>query len=75
MVLIDTLIRQVPGVLGDEESLTEESHAVPGVVEYPQYTRPRIFRGMEVPEVLLSGDHEEIAQWRQQQSAQRSALK
>jgi tRNA (guanine37-N1)-methyltransferase len=75
MVLIDTLIRQVPGVLGDEESLREESHAVPGVVEYPQYTRPRIFRGMEVPEVLLSGDHEEIAQWRQQQSAQRSALK
>ena len=73
MVLIDTLIRQVPGVLGDEDSLKEESHAAPGLVEYPQYTRPRVFRGMEVPEVLLSGDHEEIARWRQQQAEERSA--
>jgi tRNA (guanine37-N1)-methyltransferase len=72
MALIDTVIRQVPGVLGDEESLTEESHAAPGMVEYPQYTRPRVFRGMEVPEVLLSGNHEEIAEWRRQQSAQLS---
>ena len=72
MALIDTLIRQVPGVLGDENSLTEESHAAPGMVEYPQYTRPRVFRGMEVPEVLLSGDHEAIALWRQQQMEERS---
>ena len=70
--LIDTLIRQVPGVLGDENSLTEESHAAPGMVEYPQYTRPRVFRGMEVPEVLLSGNHEDIARWRQQQMEERS---
>src|SRR5205807_7243753 len=72
MVVIDTVIRYVPGVLGDEESVTEESHSEPGRLEYPQYTRPRVFRGMEVPEVLLSGDHEAIAAWRRQQSAERS---
>src|SRR5438874_13608673 len=58
MVVIDTVIRYVPGVLGDEESLAEESHNEPGRLEYPQYTRPRVFREMEVPAVLLSGDHE-----------------
>jgi len=58
MVVIDTVIRYVPGVLGDPESLTEESHNDPGRLEYPQYTRPREFRGMEVPEVLLSGNHQ-----------------
>jgi len=73
MVVIDTVIRYVPGVLGDEESAVEESHSEPGRLEYPQYTRPREFRGMEVPEVLLSGDHNAIAQWRQEQSDQRSA--
>ncbi len=73
MVVIDTVIRQVPGVLGDEASLDEESHSEPGIVEYPQYTRPRVFRGMEVPEILLSGDHEEIARWRQEQSRLRSS--
>ena len=57
MVVIDTVIRYVPGVLGDPESVTEESHSDPGRLEYPQYTRPRVFRGMAVPEVLLSGDH------------------
>ena len=57
MVLIDSVIRLVPGVLGDPESLTEETHNDPGVVEYPQYTRPRVFRGAEVPEVLLGGNH------------------
>ncbi|MBI3824272.1 MAG: tRNA (guanosine(37)-N1)-methyltransferase TrmD [Planctomycetes bacterium] len=72
MVVIDTVIRYVPGVLGDEESLTEESHSEPGRLEYPQYTRPREFRGMEVPEILLSGNHAAIAQWRQEQSEQRS---
>lgn len=72
MVVIDAVIRYVPGVLGDENSLTEESHTSPGRIEYPQYTRPRVFRGMEVPEVLLSGNHPEIARWRQEQSAQRS---
>ena len=72
MVVIDTVIRYVPGVLGDEESVTEESHSEPGVIEYPQYTRPRVFRETEVPEILLSGNHEAIAKWRQEQSDQRS---
>jgi tRNA (guanine37-N1)-methyltransferase len=72
MVVIDTVIRYVPGVLGDEESVTEESHSEPGRLEYPQYTRPRVFRGMEVPEILLSGNHPAIAQWRKEQSEQRS---
>jgi tRNA (guanine37-N1)-methyltransferase len=72
MVVIDTVIRHVPGVLGDEESTLDESHNEPGRVEYPQYTRPRVFRGLEVPEVLLSGNHPAIAQWRREQSAQRS---
>jgi tRNA (guanine37-N1)-methyltransferase len=72
MVVIDTVIRYVPGVLGDADSVAEESHSEPGRLEYPQYTRPREFRGMQVPEVLLSGDHQAIARWRQQQSDQRS---
>src|SRR5438132_7579702 len=72
MVVIDTVIRYVPGVLGDPESVTEESHSESGRLEYPQYTRPREFRGMEVPEVLLSGNHQAIARWRQEQSELRS---
>ena len=72
MVVIDTVIRYVPGVLGDEESLTEESHSEPGRIEYPQYTRPRVFRGLEVPDVLLSGNHPAVARWRREQSLARS---
>src|SRR5262245_24640316 len=72
MVVIDTVVRYVPGVLGEEDSLKEESHAEPGLVEYPQYTRPRDFRGMAVPEILLSGNHPAIAQWRRQQAEIRS---
>jgi tRNA (guanine37-N1)-methyltransferase len=72
MVVIDTVIRYVPGVLGDAESVKEESHSDPGRIEYPQYTRPRVFRGMAVPEVLVSGNHQEVAHWRQQQSEERS---
>jgi tRNA (guanine37-N1)-methyltransferase len=72
MVVIDAVIRYIPGVLGDEESVSEESHSEPGRLEYPQYTRPRVFRGMEVPEILLSGNHPEIARWRREQSEQRS---
>ena len=72
MVVIDTVVRYVPGVLGDADSVTEESHSDPGRLEYPQYTRPRIFREMAVPEVLLSGDHQAIARWRCQQSETRS---
>ena len=72
MVLIDTVVRYVPGVLGDADSVTEESHSEPGLVEYPQYTRPREFRGLSVPDVLVSGDHEAVAEWRRQQTAARS---
>jgi tRNA (guanine37-N1)-methyltransferase len=72
MVVIDTVIRYVPGVLGDLESVEEESHSDPGRLEYPQYTRPRVFREMAVPEVLLSGNHQAIARWRREQSEARS---
>jgi tRNA (guanine37-N1)-methyltransferase len=72
MVVIDTVIRYVPGVLGDASSVTEESHSEAGRLEYPQYTRPRVFRGMAVPEILLNGNHQAIARWRREQSEARS---
>ena len=72
MVLIDALIRLVPGVLGDETSSKYESFSEAGLLEHPQYTRPREFRGMKVPDVLLSGNHAEIARWREEQSRRRT---
>jgi tRNA (guanine37-N1)-methyltransferase len=72
MVLIDAVTRLLPGVLGDEQSAADESFSH-GLLEYPQYTRPAEFRGMRVPEVLLSGNHVEIAQWRAEQSKARTA--
>lgn len=72
MLVIDAVIRHVPGVLGDETSSKYESFAEEGILEYPQYTRPREFRGMQVPDVLLSGNHEEIARWRREQSLLRT---
>ena len=72
MVIIDCVIRLIPGVLGDEQSTAEESHNTPGELEYPQYTRPRVYRGHAVPPVLLSGNHAAIAAWRQEQAALRS---
>jgi tRNA (guanine37-N1)-methyltransferase len=72
MVIIDTVTRLLPGALGDEESAEEESFSH-GLLEYPQYTRPAEFRGMKVPEVLLSGHHAEIARWRTEQSRRRTA--
>ncbi len=72
MVLIDAVIRLIPGVLGDETSSKDESFARDGLLEYPQYTRPREFRGMQVPDVLLSGNHQEIARWRKQASLERT---
>ena len=72
MVLVDAVARHVPGVLGDEESAADESFA-DGLLEYPQYTRPQEFRGLGVPEVLLSGDHGRIAAWRREQSVLRTA--
>jgi tRNA (guanine37-N1)-methyltransferase len=72
MLVIDCVIRLIPGVLGDETSHKYDSFAQAGLLEYPQYTRPREFRGMTVPEVLLSGNHAEIAKWRHEQSVQRT---
>ncbi len=72
MLVIDTVIRLVPGVLGDETSSKYDSFGESGLLEYPQYTRPREFRGMTVPEILLSGNHGEIARWREQQSLERT---
>ena len=72
MVVIDAVARLLPGVLGDDASSAEESFSE-GLLEYPQYTRPAEFKGMKVPEVLLSGNHAEIAKWRREQAAQRTA--
>jgi len=71
-VLIDAVGRQVPGVLGDEESLTDESFE-DNLLAHPQYTRPAEYRGMKVPEVLLSGNHQEISKWRQEKRMERTA--
>ena len=73
MVVIDSLIRLVPGVLGDERSSQEDSFSRANrLLEFPQYTRPRDYRGYHVPDVLLSGDHGRIAQWREQQTLDRT---
>lgn len=72
MLIIDTVIRMIPGVLGDETSSKYDSFSETGMLEYPQYTRPREFRGMTVPDVLLSGNHGEIARWREHQSRERT---
>jgi tRNA (guanine37-N1)-methyltransferase len=71
MVIIDAVTRLLPGVLGDAESAQEDSFSQ-GLLEYPQYTRPADFRGMKVPEILLSGNHAEIARWRAEQARQRT---
>jgi tRNA (guanine37-N1)-methyltransferase len=74
MVVADTVLRKLPGVLGKDESAVEESFspALEGGLEYPHYTRPAEWRGWNVPEVLLSGHHERIREWRREQSRQRS---
>jgi tRNA (guanine37-N1)-methyltransferase len=71
MVVIETVTRLLPGVLGNQASLEEESFGS-GMLEYPQYTRPEMFHGSAVPPVLLSGDHEKIRRWRQEQALQRT---
>ncbi|HAA90212.1 MAG: tRNA (guanine-N(1)-)-methyltransferase [Thermoanaerobacterales bacterium 50_218] len=71
MAVTDSVARLVPGVVGDQESLKEESFSL-GLLEYPQYTRPRRFLEWEVPQVLLSGDHQAIARWRRAQAVQRT---
>jgi len=71
MVIVDAVVRLLPGVLGDPGAVFEDSH-VSGLLEYPHYTRPAVFRGWPVPAVLLSGDHSAIARWRRQASLRRT---
>ncbi|MEO0530653.1 MAG: tRNA (guanosine(37)-N1)-methyltransferase TrmD [Planctomycetota bacterium] len=76
MTIIDAVVRLVPGVLGDETSNQEDSFSRAGRnLEYAQYTRPREYRGLSVPEVLLSGDHEKIAAWREADATKRTAAR
>jgi len=72
LVVIEAVTRLIPGVIGNPESLTEESHNEIGEVEHPVYTKPFTWRGLEVPEVLTSGNHGEIAKWRRSQGQERS---
>ena len=74
MVVVDAVVRLLPGALGSEQAASEDSYAK-GFLEYPQYTRPRVYRGWEVPEVLLSGNHQEIARWRREQAVERTLLR
>jgi len=71
---VDSVVRLLPGVLGSDESVTDDSHAG-GVLEYPQYTRPEQYRDWNVPPILLSGNHGEIAAWRRRQSLLRTAAR
>lgn len=75
MAVIEASVRLIPGVLGNEESTREESHGEGGLLEYPQYTRPADFRGQAVPEVLASGNHAHIAEWRKAQSMARTVAR
>ena len=72
MVVIEAIARLVPGVVGNPESLSEESFGGGGLLEYPHYTRPEEFRGMRVPEILLSGDHAKIRAWREAEARERT---
>ncbi len=74
MVLIDVVTRLLPGALGDDQSAADESFC-DGTLEYPQYTRPAEFENMKVPDVLLSGNHQEVDRWRQLQRAERTRLR
>lgn len=70
-VVIDAIVRLLPGAVGDEESIEDESFSH-GLLEYPQYTRPREYRGLEVPDVLVSGDHASIERWRREKALERT---
>jgi tRNA (guanine37-N1)-methyltransferase len=71
LTVLDAIVRLIPGALGDPDGAQDDSHAS-GLLEYPHYTRPPEFRGMQVPEVLLSGNHAEIARWRREQAIKRT---
>jgi tRNA (guanine37-N1)-methyltransferase len=70
-VMVDAVARLIPGVLGNCESLQDETFKN-GLLEYPQYTRPRVFQGIGIPEILLSGNHQKIEEWRHQQAVERT---
>ncbi len=72
LAIIEAVVRLLPGFMGNPESLVEESHGADGLLEYPVYTKPASWRDLDVPEVLLSGDHARIADWRRDQSEQRT---
>jgi tRNA (guanine37-N1)-methyltransferase len=74
MALLDAVVRLQHGAVGEPESIREESFSM-GLLEYPQYTRPRKFRGLGVPDVLLSGDHAKITRWRLEQAQERTRLR
>lgn len=73
LVIIDAVVRLLPGALGDERSVEEESFSW-GLLDYPHYTRPREFRGLHVPQVLVSGDHREIERWRRKQALRKTMV-
>jgi len=74
IVFVDAVAGMIPGVLGDEDSMKEDSF-YHGLLDYPHYTRPREFNGMKVPDILLSGDHGRIEEWRRQKALKRTFLR
>jgi tRNA (guanine37-N1)-methyltransferase len=72
IAMTEAIVRLIPGVIGNAESLIEESHSGEGLLEYPSYTKPAVWRGLEVPPVLLSGNHAAIAKWRHEQQVERT---
>ena len=72
LVMIEAITRLIPGVIGNPESLSEESHNEDGYLEYPNFTKPAIWRDIAVPEILLSGNHAEIAKWRSSEATKRA---
>jgi tRNA (guanine37-N1)-methyltransferase len=72
MAVIDSVVRLIPGVLGAEESLIDETHTKPGYTKYPVYTRPESFKNWKVPKILLSGNHKEIEKWRKEKSLEKT---
>ena len=75
LVVVEAVARLLPGVVGNPESLVEESHGAAGLLEYPVYTKPPAWAGLEVPEVLLSGHHARIARWRRDTALERTAAR
>jgi tRNA (guanine37-N1)-methyltransferase len=74
VIVMDAIVRLLPGVLGDDMSAVEESFGQSGLLEAPHYTKPAEFQGLKVPEILLSGNHGKIAQWRHEQALERTRL-